>query len=731
MKINFNKMMMATVAITSLTACQKTDLYDPTIGETNYASSFENSIMDGQSIDNRQTWNTAVKTTVNVAVNLDYGQNYDVMLMAANPLYDKDAAYLGAATVATGDKTQLTIARPANVSTLFAVCMDRQGNYTVQRVAVEDDAASVSFGNTSATRGVTRGAAGGVSTTRTDYVKTLADYYDYNANVASLQFTSVADLEFKDGGNYATLGWTNRETGARVSDGEHYSIPAGVTFNEYARFDGGKQGTFLIQGTWNLPKGLKIESGMVFVLDGGTINADADIELNSGGQIVVKSGTINLLNGHKLAIENGVKFYNGGTISGAQGRMTVSGWGTEFYNAGSVDLGREFEINSDATIINAGHIKASASKFGVTDFDEPKAVAPSGSNLNIVNLCDLRIDILGVHNYIGCDGSLLQAPTGLMVDAGATLRLGKQAMVSVGGWYDNGGKYYGSTDADDYSVFKFTGTATEVNAGDFAASGYIYFDGTLIDQRGIDGYVSAHDQQLAAVAGYPSNTYCGAPIQYYSSEAVNPSTLTISKGDCNTLGYGTGKGGTTFTPSYTYYAFEDMGSTEEFDFNDVVVRISAPDKDKQSTVQLCALGGVYEAKLFCGDVQLGQELHQEFGLAPFGSVAAEGNTLGSVKTAFKQIATITNVTDPTALDINLHVNDSKRQYVIRTRQAGEVPYMICVSGNKDGKWFWATERTNISVAYGTEDHSFGHWGANYESDNDWYLYPVSGKVIAY
>lgn len=725
---------MAALALLAVSCGKEKDLYNASLGSERYASGFENGIMGGQSIDPAQTWNTAVSTTVSISVDLDYGKRYDVLLMTANPFTDANASYLGVATVASGSQAELTIARPANESTLFAVCMDEQKNYTVQRLEVKNNTASVSFGaaKRARTRGVTRTTVGGVSTSPQDYVKTLSDYYDFETNVTSQTYTSIADLEFGEGGGYDKLGYVDRETGAYVSDGVHYSIPAGVTFSKYARFDGGKQGVILVQGTWNLPSDLKIEDGMVLVLDGGTINADADLEFNSGGKFIVKSGTINLLNGHQLAIENGIKCYNAGTIQGTTGRMTISGWATELYNAGTIDLGGELEVNSEITLINNGHIKATASKFGVTDFDDPTVVAPSGSNQKIINLCDLRIDILGVHKYIGCDGSLLQAPTGLMFDAGSTIYLGKQAMVSAGDWYDNGGKYYGSTDADDYSVFKFTGTATEVNAGTFAASGYVYFDGTLIDKREKDGYVSAADQQLAAVAGYPSYTSCSQPIKYYSDEEVNPSTLSIDKGDCNTLGYGTGKGGNGFTPSYIYYAFEDMGTTEEFDFNDVVIRISAPDQDKKSKVELCALGGVDQATIFCGDTQLGQEVHVEYGIAALTpNVSPQGNTQGTVVTDFKEIYTLENVTDPATLDINLHVFDGTKSYVISRQQAGEVPYMICVSGDKDGKWFWPTEHTNISVAYATEGHSFGKWGANYGSDNDWYLYPVSGKVVRY
>ncbi len=57
--------------------------------------------------------------------------------------------------------------------------------------------------------------------------------------------------------------------------------------------------------------------------------------------------------------------------------------------------------------------------------------------------------------------------------------------------------------------------------------------------------------------------------------------------------------------------------------------------------------------------------------------------------------------------------------------------MIVVSGYPEGdnagKWFWATERTNITTAY----PEFGAWGANVEENEEWYLNYTDGKVWKY
>ena len=64
---------------------------------------------------------------------------------------------------------------------------------------------------------------------------------------------------------------------------------------------------------------------------------------------------------------------------------------------------------------------------------------------------------------------------------------------------------------------------------------------------------------------------------------------------------------------YYYYAFEDLGAIGDFDFNDVVLRLSAPENGI-STVQLCAAGGTLPVQVVYNDANVGREVHTEFGV---------------------------------------------------------------------------------------------------------------------
>lgn len=62
-------------------------------------------------------------------------------------------------------------------------------------------------------------------------------------------------------------------------------------------------------------------------------------------------------------------------------------------------------------------------------------------------------------------------------------------------------------------------------------------------------------------------------------------------------------------------------------------------------------------------------------------------------------------------------------YYISIATKGQDPHDICILG----KWSWPTETTKITVAY----PKFAEWAKDVTNKDaqDWYNYPVSGKVI--
>ena len=219
------------------------------------------------------------------------------------------------------------------------------------------------------------------------------------------------------------------------------------------------------------------------------------------------------------------------------------------------------------------------------------------------------------------------------------------------------------------------------------------------------------------------------------SEATAPDNITIPSDEdgCNYIGFHEGNGNKTFQPSYIYYAFEDLGTTDDFDFNDVVIRVSTP-INGTSSVELMAAGGTLPTYVTYGTGDspntLGGEVHQEFGVET-GVMVNTGKGETKPIQILGIIQGLSADTDMSNLPLGIKVNGYNGQVTRVVRSAantGNAPLVIVVngytSGDNVGKWFWPLERTNISSAY----TQFGEWGANASSNTDWYKNFTNGKV---
>lgn len=170
-------------------------------------------------------------------------------------------------------------------------------------------------------------------------------------------------------------------------------------------------------------------------------------------------------------------------------------------------------------------------------------------------------------------------------------------------------------------------------------------------------------------------------------------------------------------------ACEDLGSTDDFDFNDIVFSVSHVSGETTATVTPLAAGGTLPAYICFNDKELG-EIHQLLG----GSSTSEFiNTNGSKGTAGNPITINVDKNFSMAsnnmggFSVKVIAKDNTEATVnITAPGQGAAPQMICVPG----EWTWPTERTNISDAY----PAFGEWGANYATNKDWYKNPNGGVV---
>lgn len=171
-------------------------------------------------------------------------------------------------------------------------------------------------------------------------------------------------------------------------------------------------------------------------------------------------------------------------------------------------------------------------------------------------------------------------------------------------------------------------------------------------------------------------------------------------------------------------ACEDLGDTDDYDFNDVVFKVSHVSGQTTATVTPLAAGGTLETWIVYNNKYLG-ETHQLLG--------AQKNTSGSYPMINTTTITATATTpqevtvpeDFTVTDnmggFSIIVNSKDNSAVlIKAPSAGAAPQMFCVPST----WAWPTERTKIQDAY----PNFANWSA--DSNNiEWYNNATAGKVI--
>lgn len=178
-------------------------------------------------------------------------------------------------------------------------------------------------------------------------------------------------------------------------------------------------------------------------------------------------------------------------------------------------------------------------------------------------------------------------------------------------------------------------------------------------------------------------------------------------------------------------AYEDIARGRDFDFNDVVIRVTPDFQNETAKVVLCAAGSPYKMNLHYngpeGDVDLG-EVHQLFGEKAERCI----NTLSS-RTEVDEI-TVAHVPWPLSYTMQ---QDADRFYLTVQRgncigcdemitfnsQPGLMPQAILVAGT----WCWPKEQIPIFTTYS----EFASWGKDYCKTAywSWYSYPKSNTYV--
>lgn len=184
-------------------------------------------------------------------------------------------------------------------------------------------------------------------------------------------------------------------------------------------------------------------------------------------------------------------------------------------------------------------------------------------------------------------------------------------------------------------------------------------------------------------------------------------------------------------------ACEDLGNTDDFDFNDVVFKVSHVANETKAKITALASGGTLPVELtYNGEVLTGPNNSKTHFNSWFddgriedgqainagaGTVQATGKSI-EIPVPMNFSLANASVSDGRMGGFALKVYDRKDGdfTTIAAPNDGEAPQMMCLPSN----WVWPNERTRITEAYPL----FGEWGSNYNVTN-WYMHYVASNLV--
>lgn len=660
MKQSFlTKYVVALVIVLMATSCSKEGSYSqPEITE-----SFRALVMGGKDIDPNQTWSTATNTSVTINVNLKADEEYTVYIYHTHPATSTSTPYLGMATMRSGESKTIFVAQPVNAKQLYAACYDTKKQAICMPVINGQVTFSGSINNSTAIPSITTGNNWSVP------YKALPDLSKYTTgdliDIANLNPELPEDAE-------AHLKISSSYSGFIPFLGTHTNMSVYVTSEWTLTFDQRiNSGNVIVVGQGGkliIPKGFKLTTtpqgesnvmGRIYVMKGGEISGEGTVEFsNEADGYNYSEGTIST---GEIAIASG-SFYNGGTIQNA--RLTGSGTTAEFVNLNSAYLSEA--DGTSLSIMNAGTISI-AGKLTLAN----NTRMDDGSNIRCGSLTlqgnGNSVLYMGNGAYLNCRGNI--------------------SVSSYGVWGPSGDKYKANARFRAGGCSQYS--ANSGNANEF-----------MLDNVQFETPLGASNLDL--LGGWMNGTGIDGNRQtcFYVLEG-NPDTP---------------------KSNYIFYAFEvpDNYNVRDFDYNDLVLRISTPFDNGDGTytvsVNVAAIGSDQQMNVVYNGEDFGKEVHEAMGIAT--SATINNNSV----TRSPEVLGMITINDP-----NIAID--KLAFSLRkTNKAGtsttfrqstdseDAPLFLAVCGNAQGKWLWPKESSNIGLAY----KDFSTWANNAHSALDWY-----------
>lgn len=548
------------LCISVLFSCtKKEDFFDPHHIDEEAKENFP--VKD---IDPSQDWNMAAVGTLSVSINQKTGEVYTVKVYTDNPLNSEGNARLLAKKtgVRDGETVLFTFDVPKAIESVYVLFEDKMYNGWVKVADMKVGRPSVSWEE----QGSEAGKRSAMARSSWDYK--VPDEKNFLKEVPA------------DAKQYP-IQWAEMRGGYYMNDGSYE-----LRYGNYTLYI---KGNVTITGAY--PDGL-----VVYLLEGSTLDATAAETFNPNTVFYIAQNSTMKLN--RISIN--CSLYNKGKITVAGASNSSGGY---IYNDGSFEITGKttFAMSGKATFVNL----QSASLQDVTMTGGSELINEEGTvkansldtrSSYIYNRC--RMEILSSTYFQNGEGFAFEQDGGssfetntLKTNGNIPLRLGSKSVFHVKDnvEYQNGKVDVTGVGSDEKALFWVSGVCIKTPDESITYSGELE----------------------VALKGYTGDTNFSDGAQLVKVEQVRLGEPVGCGYNYTTNGGGTNSDATDIPQVYTY-VFEDMTrEAGDFDFNDVVLKVTVPDESGKATVTLFAAGAAKNLKVGFTDTSNGSKIYLE------------------------------------------------------------------------------------------------------------------------
>lgn len=697
-------------------------------------------------VDPNHTWNLATQVTADLAIKEDALTEYTFKVYTSDPIWGTDAKLLAKATVKTDEigyaETQIKFDAPSSQERYYITRTDSHGRRLLKVSDIENKKIGVKFGITNAgSRGLHEEESFDSLKIENPYTEDIIRGYLENAkginerdgsqwNVGLIgdivKTTANGDLPIGDG--FAYKGDENNPDKYIFIINHNVTIASSNNSNDKMDITGlniiiNKGASLTINRELYLNKNARI-----YIMEGGTLNAYAGTHPGDGEQATMKTPSINIWNDNSLLYNAGIinmdyMLIQSGTFYNAESGV-LPGTGDSSENNPQSHI--SFSVNQSGILTNFGKIKVNRI-YGNANHSTFASAATATQNGTINNGCYIDVkERFCIRDLNLATNSAIESES--MAINSVTLRASSILRTDKFGAQNATWQFVG-----DSTIGRALISSKEVDyihSGGVTINGPIYFEANNYSEAGINnGDGGYNNYQRAIENAYSKNNTTGAgfgkvgsapfliiPDGFYDEEHDD-----ISKADCVGHGNIPKEFEDIVDKSIEWVvAFEDLGSTGDYDFNDAVLGISHDKEKNLINVTPLAAGGTIHAEIFYNDKNLG-EIHNLLG-SDATNAPINVNNRGSegTKTEIPVEENFTITKDWTKFSIKVNGKSGTVYEINPNKEAGDAPQAICMPA----PWFWAKEGINIHDAY----IQFGGWVTDQETNQKWHQNPTREKI---